>query len=133
MESRKKMSKTGELLKQLRQEKGLTLQEVANQIDCSPSFLHRLENNTRQNPSIHTASKLAAFYEIDVTLLAGTDQAQIAPHSLDFAMKKEIAEELAAAIEKMKEGFSLFDTETEENKQAFIEVQKSLLYVQSLI
>ena len=45
-------SNTGDLLKTLRKDKNYTLQAVADAIGCSPSYLHRLENNSRKNPSI---------------------------------------------------------------------------------
>lgn len=133
MKEGKRMSnKTGEMLKKLRKERGVTLQVVADAIGCSPSYLHRLENNSRKNPSICTATKLAAFYDIDVSLLNSNDQMEIDCALIKVAMKQEIADELDTAIGKVKEGLVLFNQNDEQSKKAFIEVQKSLLYIQSL-
>lgn len=125
-------TKTGRLLKQLRKERQLTLKEAAEAIGCSPSFLHRLENNTRKNPSFETATKLATFYDIDVNLLASDNSLEIDYAMVKMGMQKEIADEFEATIEKVKEGLTLFEQDSQKSKQAFIEVQKSLLFIKSL-
>lgn len=134
MKEGKRMSnKTGEMLKKLRKERGVTLQVVADAIGCSPSYLHRLENHSRKNPSIGTATKLATFYDIDVSLLNSNDQMEIDCALIKVAMKQEIADELDTAIGKVKEGLVLFNQNDEQSKKAFVEVQKSLLYMQTLL
>lgn len=130
----KRMGKiTGEVLKQLRKEKGLSLQEVANYVGCSPSYLHRLEGSTRKNPSIQTASRLAAFYEVDVSILTGQTQEEMDDILINIEKQKEISKEVDMAIVKMEEALALMKQETQQSKQSFVEVQKSLFYIQSLI
>lgn len=127
------MGKTGEVLKQLRVEKGLTLQGVADRIGCSASYLHRLENNSRKNPSMKMVQTLAEFYEVELNKLLGIDQGEMVEVIAAVELKQTIAEELKKAVEGMKEGLALFDQDDQRSKQAFVDVQKSLLYIQSLI
>lgn len=126
-------TKTGKMLKQLRREKGLTLQSVADGVGCSPSYLHRLENNSRKNPSIAFASKLAEFYDVELSSLMGMDEQEMADLMVGSQFRQEIEEEINKAVAKMTQGLVAFSKESEESKQSFIEVQKSLLYIQSII
>lgn len=125
----KRMGKTGEVLKQLRVEKGLTLQGVADGIGCSASYLHRLENNSRKNPSMKMVQTLAEFYEVELNELLGIDQGEMLEVIAAVELKEAIETEINTAIEHMKEGLALLN----ENNEHFVEAQKSLLYIQSLI
>lgn len=126
-------TKTGKMLKQLRREKDLTLQSVADGVGCSPSYLHRLENNSRKNPSIQMAIKLADFYGINVSLLDSDNQEDI-DNLVDKVIEKQvIIDELHNAIEEMKKGLCVLAQYPDQSRVSFVEVQKSLLYVQSII
>ena len=122
-------TKTGKMLKELRKERGVTLQTVADAIGCSPSYLHRLENNDRKNPSFTTMTKLADYYKVDMSELTELSQGQMT----DLMTSTEIHEEINRAVAQMKEGLDLHKRNDKHSIQKFIEVQKSLLYVQSLI
>lgn len=124
---------TGEVLKQLRKERGLTMQDVANAIGSSASYIHLLEKGKRKNPGLSSAIKLADFYGVEVSTFIDFDQEQIVDALNSFETKKEIENELEKSILKMKEALSLFNQDTEQSKEEFIEIQKSLLYIQSLI
>lgn len=126
-------SKIGIALKELRKERKLSLQEVADQIGCSASYLHRLENNSRKNPSIAFASKLAEFYDVELSSLMGMDEQEMADLMVGSQFRQEIEEEINKAVAKMTQGLVAFSKDSEESKQSFIEVQKSLLYIQSII
>ena len=65
--------------------------------------------------------------------LVGTEQKEVDEASANIELRQEIGEEIILAVTKMKEGLALFDSAVEQNKQPFVEVQKSLLYIQSLI
>lgn len=56
----------GSYLKQLRVEKGYTLNDVANRLDMSASFLSQLEN-MKLSPSLESLEKLLAFYAMSLS------------------------------------------------------------------
>ncbi|MBU4350929.1 helix-turn-helix transcriptional regulator [Patescibacteria group bacterium] len=61
------ISKLGKYLKQLREEQGLSIREVARQSEMSPSHLAKIEaGDTFKSISIKTLVKLSKFYGIPV-------------------------------------------------------------------
>lgn len=121
-----------ETLKELRKEKGYTLQKVADAIGCSPSYLHRLENSSRKNPSMRVVTQLAEFYDADMALITG-----VSISSNDTVPTDTLVEELGKASLNIKQGIQLLEkgdvSKEEEMRHLFIEAQKSLLYMQSLL
>lgn len=62
-----------EVLRELREKRGLSLNETAKQMGLTPSYLSLLENGKRQNPGTDVIEKILAFYEITVdTILHGS-------------------------------------------------------------
>lgn len=123
---------TGDLLRKYRKEKGCTLQDVADAVGCSPSYLHRLENSDRKNPSINMAAKLAMFYDVDVSLLTGTESGlSNASDMIDF--KSNMSKEVDSASQKIQDGLRLLDLDPELSKSHFVDVLKSLLYLKSML
>ena len=59
-------------LKQLRKEKGITLDALADSIGTTKTTLSRYENGTR-SPKISILTKLAEYFKVDVTWLSGLD------------------------------------------------------------
>lgn len=59
-------------LKQLRKEKGITLDSLADSIGTTKTTLSRYENGTR-SPKISILTKLAEYFKVDVTWLSGLD------------------------------------------------------------
>lgn len=107
------ISKLGNYLKQLREEQGLSLRNVAKQSGLSPSHLSKIEaGDTFKTISIQTLIKLAKFYGIPVNAVlkeAGFIEAaedelpgfaqylrakyQLSPQAIrDLEMAKEIVE-----------------------------------------
>ena len=72
-EGKRMSNKTGEVLKGLRKERNLSLQDVADEIGCSASYLHRLENSTRKNPSMKMVQNLAEFYQVNLSEILAID------------------------------------------------------------
>jgi transcriptional regulator with XRE-family HTH domain len=60
----------GQILKRMRAQRGLTVREVAEKSDLSPSFLSAVERGT-SDISLGRLSRLAAFYEHDIGSLLG--------------------------------------------------------------
>ncbi|MBO9315274.1 MAG: helix-turn-helix transcriptional regulator, partial [Chloroflexus sp.] len=56
----------GQKIGRLRQERGLTLQEVAEGSGLTPSFLSRLERD-KVNISVANLRKLAQFFSVQMT------------------------------------------------------------------
>lgn len=54
----------GEYLKCIRKAKGLSLKEIQEKTEISSSYINRLENGSRINPSMETLIRLGKFYEI---------------------------------------------------------------------
>ncbi|HAP3748828.1 TPA: helix-turn-helix transcriptional regulator [Enterococcus faecalis] len=59
-------------LKQLRKEKGITLDALADSIGTTKTTLSRYENGIR-SPKISILTKLAEYFKVDVTWLSGLD------------------------------------------------------------
>lgn len=89
----------GTRLKELRLNKGVSLQAVADAVDASKPHIWELERGTTKNPSLELVSKLANYFGVSVDYLAG------------IGIKEENAEYLAFAREAEKKGFSVNDLE----------------------
>jgi len=63
----------GEHLKDLREAKRMTLKELGEAVEISPSNLSDYENGNK-NPSLDYAKKLAIFYGVSLNYLAGIDK-----------------------------------------------------------
>ena len=71
--------KLGERLRELRQQRDLTLLQLSQQTGLSVSYLSDLERG-RTNPSIDTLERIAGTYQVLLgELVAGADGWQIAP------------------------------------------------------
>jgi len=87
----------GARLKELRLNKGVSLQAVADAVDASKPHIWELERGTTKNPSLELISKLASYFGVTVDYLAGT------------GVKEEDAEYLAFARKAEEKGFSVND------------------------
>ncbi|GLG00401.1 hypothetical protein Alches_04400 [Alicyclobacillus hesperidum subsp. aegles] len=92
----------GRRLRQLREERGLTLAEVADAAGISISHLSAIENGTRPNPSFLVVAKLARTYGVpidsflDPDLFPSHHDVEDADASLDVSYA-EMAKRLAEA------------------------------------
>lgn len=92
-------------LKELRKEKGVTLENLAESIGTTKTTLSRYENGTR-SPKISILTKLADYFNVDVTWLSGLDvdkeKINITPifNQLSIDNKKDV---FAYAEKKLKE------------------------------
>ncbi|MDX2301809.1 MAG: helix-turn-helix transcriptional regulator [Microscillaceae bacterium] len=60
----KKYTTFGEHLRQLRETAGMTLKEVAANIEIDPSLLAKIERNQRQ-PTKHLIKHISTFFKVD--------------------------------------------------------------------
>lgn len=58
-------NKIGNTIKQARTNKGLTLQEVADEIGCSASYIHRIESGSRKGFNYQIYRKLTELLDIE--------------------------------------------------------------------
>ncbi|EHK2427616.1 helix-turn-helix transcriptional regulator [Clostridium perfringens] len=59
------MSNIGKLFKESRIKNGLTLQDVSIKTGVSQSYISRIENNFRKEPSVKVVKSLSDVYELD--------------------------------------------------------------------
>lgn len=52
------------LLQEERTKRGLTYEELANELDCSASYVYRLEKGKRKKPSYEMVGKILAFFNL---------------------------------------------------------------------
>jgi len=70
--------KFGERIKQLRTERGLTLDQLAQATDSSKSYIWELENKNPPRPSAEKLSSIAAALGVTVDFLMGADDQTLA-------------------------------------------------------
>ena len=63
----------GQKIKQLRLEKGVSLQAVADAVEASKPHIWELERGTSKNPSLELVSKLATYFGVTIDYLANID------------------------------------------------------------
>jgi transcriptional regulator with XRE-family HTH domain len=101
----KKHTTFGEQLRQLRETAGMTLREVAANIEIDPSLLAKIERNQRQ-PTKQLIKNIAGFYEVnDKELLEKFLSDQIAYKIIDEEVDLnilKIAEEKVAYIKTLR-------------------------------
>lgn len=92
--------KTNEILKELRQQKDLTQQELATTLDINLSSYQKYErpNNTIK-PSLDTLIKLADYYNVSVDYLLGREEPK--NPLLEMAIKPINDEEMWQAYDKL--------------------------------
>ena len=72
-------------LKELRKQKKLRQQDVADAINCSQAVYSRYENGERE-PSKIVLNSLADFYNVSVDYILGRDQEELAPDAITPAL-----------------------------------------------
>ncbi|GIM46513.1 hypothetical protein DNHGIG_20620 [Collibacillus ludicampi] len=79
---KKELRVSGEYLRELRQKKGLTLDQAAEVVGCSTGYLSHIERGSKRNPSYKVIVGLAKLYGLSVEDLIG----EVAPpiHTVDL-------------------------------------------------
>lgn len=54
----------GQFIKKLREERGVSLGEMEEKTGLSRSYINRLENSTRENPTLDSISRLVKYFGI---------------------------------------------------------------------
>lgn len=100
------MATFGERLKELRNENGLTLDELKDCLNTTKSTLSRYENGLR-DPKIDFARKVATYFNVSLDYMLGSSEnREIIPIANS---KAELSKELAIKLanELLKEGYEI--------------------------
>lgn len=87
----------GDRVKRLRQEKRMSLSELAEQAGVAKSYLSSLERNLQTNPSIQFLKKIAAVLNVPVDHLI---HEQINKDELDTEWMKIVKEAMESGVSK---------------------------------
>ena len=75
--------KFGKFLKQLREERNMTLRDVEEQAHISNAYLSQVENGLRSVPTMKILAKLADAYGVPVSHLAEQAEAEIREQDME--------------------------------------------------
>ncbi|MCS0824395.1 helix-turn-helix domain-containing protein [Cytobacillus firmus] len=87
----------GDRVKRLRQEKKMSLSELADQAGVAKSYLSSLERNLQTNPSIQFLEKIAGVLKVPVDHLI---HEQINKEDLDSEWMKIVKEAMESGVSK---------------------------------
>jgi transcriptional regulator with XRE-family HTH domain len=102
------MTPFGEKLRQLRQERGITLKDMATAIGVSPAYLSALEHGKRGRPSWHLVQAVITYFNViwddaeDLVKLARISHPRITIDTAGLNPKAtELANRLSQTISKL--------------------------------
>ena len=87
----------GSRLKDLRLNKGVSLQVVADAIGASKPHVWELERGTSKNPSLELVKKLANYFGVSVDYLAGIDGDDVGSSPEIKAFARELSDKNLSA------------------------------------
>ncbi|QOR65487.1 helix-turn-helix domain-containing protein [Cytobacillus suaedae] len=73
----------GELIGNLRKQKGLTLSELAKRAQISKSYLSSIERNLNLNPSLQVVNRIATVLDVEIDAFLNPDKKDSHQHDLD--------------------------------------------------
>jgi transcriptional regulator with XRE-family HTH domain len=90
--------------KQYREERGLTLDEVAARADTSKSHIWAIEKCRQRSPTVHMVQALARAFGVSMSQMLGEDTgaAALSPEALKVASMFDA--ELRAALDGVRKG-----------------------------
>lgn len=101
-------------LKKIRNEKNLSLEKVAKEIEIAPSSLSRLENGKSPNVSFSTVSKLTDFYNVSLEKITSRNMESneyISDNTEKITVSEEEIPYYKVAMEAKKEGLTVNQTQ----------------------
>lgn len=119
-------NKIGNKLKEARTNKGLTLQEVADKIGCSASYIHRIESGSRKGFNYQIYNKLIEILDVKepeniITIERRNEFEQLLKNNKEASLKLKFTIETAfESITKVLDDLSLIDEELEEKMSDII-------------
>lgn len=113
-------NKIGNTIKEARINKGLTLQEVADEIGCSASYIHRIESGARKGFNYQIYSKLTELLDIEnpediISKEKMSEFEQLIKNNKEARLKLKFTIDTAfESINKVLEELELIEEEMEE-------------------
>lgn len=101
----------GEIIGNIRKQKGLTLSELAKRANISKSYLSSIERNLNLNPSLQVVKRIAAVLEVEIEAFLNPDKKKSQQHDIDPDLL-ELATELKETgvnKEEIKDYRTLFE------------------------
>lgn len=90
----------GEKIKQLRQDKNMSISELAEKAGVAKSYLSSIERNLQSNPSIQFIEKIGAVLGASVNEILRDDQAADIEEQLDGEWLKIVQEAMNSGVTK---------------------------------
>ena len=104
------MTPLGVKLRALREEKGVTLSQIAEALEVTPAYLSALEHGKRGRPTTLRLHQICAYFEIiwdeadDLRRLADISHPKVTINTSDLSPEAtELANRLAVQIEELSE------------------------------
>lgn len=104
----------GEVIRQARKTKGISLRELASRIGISHPYLSQLENNHNNNPSIKIIYDLSLALDISFAYLVHIS-------GVDIGIKKDMPDNVLKVLKVMKPGDFIGWNNLDEFKKVFVE------------
>ncbi|MUK89072.1 helix-turn-helix domain-containing protein [Ornithinibacillus sp. L9] len=89
----------GEKIKQLRQEKKMSISELAEKANVAKSYLSSIERNLQSNPSIQFIEKISSVLGVSVNEIINTDKSKQL-EDLDDEWIKIVQEAMDSGVSK---------------------------------
>jgi len=89
----------GEKIKQLREEKRMSISELATKAGVAKSYLSSIERNIQKNPSIHFIEKISSVLNVSVNEVIHNEKT-IDPEELDSEWLKIVQEAMTSGVTK---------------------------------
>jgi len=90
----------GETIKQLRQEKKMSISELADKAGVAKSYLSSIERNLQTNPSIQFVEKISSVLGVPANYFIREDQLNESSESLDREWLQIVREAMDAGVSK---------------------------------
>ncbi|ASN04709.1 helix-turn-helix domain-containing protein [Virgibacillus necropolis] len=90
----------GEKIKQLRQDKNMSISELAEKAGVAKSYLSSIERNLQSNPSIQFIEKIGVVLGVTVNDIIREDQATSTDTQLDGEWLKIVQEAMDSGVSK---------------------------------
>ncbi len=94
------MDLIGEKIKQIRQDKKMSMSELAEKAGVAKSYLSSIERNLQTNPSIQFIEKIGAVLGVSVNELIREDSMRQAEDQLDDEWLKIVQEAMGSGVSK---------------------------------
>ncbi|MFC0216477.1 helix-turn-helix domain-containing protein [Paenibacillus chartarius] len=90
----------GKRIRELREQKRMSLSELAAKADVAKSYLSNMERDIQKNPSIQFIEKIAAALDVSMDLILHGEEQGEAPEELDQQWQELVREAMSSGVTK---------------------------------